>query len=733
MIKHLPEGMVPFMDCGFERSPYLPLLGQTVRVGCQVVGLEAVPVLTLRRGDEEWQITSQPAADNCFQFSLGAFEEPGIVSYRFTAGAGSSPWYAFDPLTETRYTQAQQILKTQEGFALVLDRDLVLHLNEDATLVLTSQAALGHPVPEAALDLAAGIRLSAEQGALWQLKRLSQPLATALTYTVRRNGKGHILSSSLEMDLPARHILGTGERFDAVDQQGLGSNGRVVEKFTHQGDMAYIPIPFFMTDSGLGWYREGGIPSEMAFKDKVTISQRAQGELLSRDRLLFGHPSALLKAFIGLTGDMALPPEWAFGVWISGNGWKDDGDVDAQLAALERHQYPASVMVLEQWSDEQTFYRWHSEHFPKPSQTVQRIREAGLHLLLWQIPVLKQDDVFPHSEVHQVDIREAIQEGYVIRRADGSPYRINGLWFQDSLLPDFTNPAACKWWFDKRKHLLDMGVEGFKTDGGEFLFEEDARLFDGSTGLTAHNRYPGQYIGAYQDFLREHQVQGLTFSRAGYLGCQTQPAHWAGDQQSTWPELQAQLRAGISAGLSGISFWGFDIGGFAGPLPDKELYLRATALACFCPIMQWHAETPGGQYGGERVIHNDRSPWNLAEQLKDPQALDISCAFARLRETLRPYLWQEAQYGVQQARPLMAHLCLDYTEDPLAWEVHDQYLLGRQLLVAPVVEPGAQSRSLYLPKGRWEDYFTGEVNTGSQTITVDAPLDRIPVFKKLDS
>ena len=548
---------------------------------------------------------------------------------------------------------------------------------------------------------------------------------------MRRDSRGHILSSSLEMDLPARHILGTGERFDAVDQQGRGSNGRVVEKFTNQGDMAYIPIPFFMTDSDLGWYREGGIPSEMAFKDKVTISQRAQGELLSRDRLLFGKPAEMLKAFIGLTGDMALPPEWAFGLWISSNGWKDDGDVDAQLAALQRHQYPASVMVLEQWSDEQTFYRWHSEHFPQPEQTVQRIREAGLHLMLWQIPVLKQDDVFPHSRVHQADIDQAIQESYVIKRADGSPYRINGLWFADSLLPDFTNPAACAWWFGKRKHLLDMGVEGFKTDGGEFLFEEDARLFDGSTGLTAHNRYPGQYVGAYQDFLKEHRVDGLTFSRAGYLGCQTQPAHWAGDQMSTWEELQSQLRAGISAGLSGLSFWGFDIGGFAGPLPDKELYLRATALACFCPIMQWHSETPGGQYGGERVIHNDRSPWNLAEQLQDPQVLEISCAFARLRETLRPTLWQEARHGVEQARPLMAHLCFDWPEDPQAWQVHDQYMLGRQLLVAPVVEPGAQRRSLYLPQGRWEDFFTGKRFEGGQTITVDAPLDRIPVFRKL--
>lgn len=731
MIKHLPEGMVPFKDCVFQRNPLLPLLHQPVQVGCQVIGNEAIPVLTLRQDDRERQVTGRPVSDNGYQFDIGAFESLGTVSYRFTAGAETSPWYRFNPLTETRYTTARQIIKTDAGCALALDQDLFLHLNQDASIVLTNQPVTGQAVLSITLDMGEGVTLVTNQESLWQLKRLSAPLATALSYVVHRDGDGRIIQTTLEMDLPARHILGTGERFDAVDQKGRGSNGRVVEKFTNQGDMAYIPIPFFMTENGLGWYREGSIPAQMRFGDTLTITQRALGEVLSRDRLLFGTPRKLLHDFIGLTGAMALPPEWAFGVWISGNGWKDDSQVDAQLEALKGHQYPASVMVLEQWSDEQTFYLWHDKHFPNPRQTVENIRNAGLRLLLWQIPVLKQDDVFPHSDVHQADIQHAIQEGYVIRRADGSPYRINGLWFAGSLLPDFTNPKACAWWFSKRKHLLDMGVEGFKTDGGEFLFEDDALLHNGLCGLEAHNLYPGQYVGAYQDFLRENRVQGLTFSRAAYLGCQTQPAHWAGDQESTWTELQAQLTAGISAGLSGLSFWGFDIGGFAGPLPEAELYLRATALACFCPIMQWHAEPPGGQYGGELIENNDRSPWNLAEQLQDPRVLELGIAFARLREDLRPYLWQEAQHCVKASRPLMAHLCLDFPEDEKAWQVYDQYMLGRQLLIAPVVEKGAEARTLYLPKGLWEDYFTGERTRGGQFITVNAPLDRIPVFWKL--
>jgi len=731
MIHHLPEGLVPFEDSGMERRPLQPLCGQRVLAGCKIEGTQAVPWLALRGGDTERTISGKPCGQvGRYQFDLGAFDVPQRVSYRFLAGEEATPWYHFDVLTVSRYERALAVYKTARGFCLELDADLRLMADEDGSLALEQKPAEGEEAASTALRLPGGHTLSAGSGFLWKLNRLSDTKAEALAYEVFRDAAGRIHQTRLVLRLPARHILGCGERFDTVDMQGKSSNGRVVEKFTRQGDMSYLPVPFFMTDSGLGWYREGGIPTELRFEDPVTLTQRAEGALLARDRLLFGAPAEMLRGFLRLTGQPVLPPEWAFGVWISGNGWKDDAEVTAQLQALRGHGYPASVMVLEQWSDEQTFYRWHALHFPNPEKTVRAIREAGLRLLLWQIPVLKHDDEHPHSAVHDSDIAEAIREGFVIRRADGSPYRVNDRWFAGSLLPDFTNPDARAWWFKKRKYLLDLGVEGFKTDGGEFLFEEDARLFNGMTGLEAHNLYPGQYIGAYRDFLRDNGVDGLTFSRAGYAGAQTQPAHWAGDQVSTFSELQSQLRAGISAGLSGVLFWGFDIGGFAGPIPDAELYLRATALACFCPIMQWHAEPRGGQYGGMREENNDRSPWNLAERLNDRRVLELGISYAKLREGLRPYLFQEARHCAERGRPLMAHLCLDWPEDAKAWQVADQFMLGRELLVAPIVEAGKTSRPVYLPRGAWRHYFTGEAIPGEQTIRADAPLDTIPVFIK---
>lgn len=733
MIIHLPEAMVPFENAGIERHPLLPQCGQRVMVGCKLEGNHAQPSLVLKTGEQEKIIPGKPCDKvGFYQFDLGLFKTPQLVSYQISAGEEVTPWYRFDVLTVSRYKQSQAIYKTAKGFCLALDKDLSLEIDTFCNVSLHQRPAEGKQIQSAELRLPDEHKLYAGSNFLWRLNRLSEKKIQALAYEVYRDSTGRIVQTKLELSIPAKHILGCGERFDTVDMQGSTSNGRVVEKFTQQGGMSYIPVPFFMTDTGLGWYREGGISTEMRFEEPVTLTQRTESTLLSQDRLLFGAPSEVLRAYLNLTGRPVLPPEWAFGVWISGNGWKDDAEVNTQLKALRDYDYPASVMVLEQWSDEQTFYRWHEEHFPNPKQTVKAIRDAGLRLLLWQIPVLKHDDEHPHAAVHDADIAEAIQKGFVIRRADGSPYRINDRWFVKSLLPDFTNPEACAWWFEKRKYLLEMGVEGFKTDGGEFLFEEDARLHNGMSGLEAHNLYPGQYIAAYWDFLRDNGVKGLTFSRAGYAGAQAQPAHWAGDQVSTFSELQAQLKAGISAGLSGILFWGFDIGGFAGPIPDAELYLRATALACFSPIMQWHAEPRGGQYGGMKEENNDRSPWNLAERLNDPQVLSLGVQYAKLRESLRPYLWQEARYCVKEGRPLMAHLCLDFPEDQNAWQVDDQFMLGRELLVAPIVEAGKTSRPVYLPRGTWRNYFTKEQLSGEQTIRVTALLDTIPVFKKVE-
>ena len=406
-------------------------------------------------------------------------------------------------------THPKALLREEHAIHAVFDGFSVT-FTDDAKIVAHTRPVSGEPCQQAKWALGQNFSMEISKvDSVWKLKRLSRPIASIESYTLRETAEGRICRIAQEGSLISRHVWGTGERFDEVDQRSRGTNGRVVEKFTRQGDQTYLPMPFFMTENGLGWYRKSGIPAAMCFAKGLHINQQAQGDVLSQDQLFFGAPRELVAAFVACTGKAVLPPDWAFGVWISANGWNCDREVNAQLEALKAYGYPADVMVLEAWSDEQTLYRWNDNgSWKNPADTVRRIRERGMHLVLWQIPIIKYQWEGETNEALRADIQEAAEKGYCVRNADGSPYRITENWFHHSLLMDFTNPEAVAWWFAKRKYLLDMGVEGFKTDGGEFLFPNDARLYDGASGLASHNRYPGLYIGAYHDFMRAHNVHG---------------------------------------------------------------------------------------------------------------------------------------------------------------------------------------------------------------------------------
>lgn len=737
MIKHLPEGLVPFEDCRFSRVPTAPLEGEAVCADCR--SEEGIPLFHGNLNDKVMgDIPCLDMGEHHYRFELGSFAFGDRVSYWIENGAESTRTFTFDVQREKTYNKPLHIFRQEKAVILDFGAFEVRYIDENGMLHQLASAEgfeKGEPCKKAAIQLDAGFEIEFAEDFIWKLKRLSQTQMTADAFITREKADGTVTAITQRGTFHAGYVWGTGERFDFVNQKQHGSNGRVVEKFTQQGDQTYLPIPFFMTEKGFGWSGVGSIPIQLDFSNGISMTREVHGQQLFEDCLYFGTPKEMLSAFVKATGTPVLPPEWAFGTWISANGWNCDEEVNAQLEALKAYDYPADVMVLEAWSDEQTFYRWNdAAHWKNPRETVEKIRKAGLHLVLWQIPILKYEWDGEPGELLLSDCQEAIEKKYCIMNEDGTPYRITENWFHNSLLLDFTNPEAVKWWFDKRKYLLDLGIEGFKTDGGEFLFDHTAKLKNGMTGLEAHNAYPGQYIGAYHHFLQVNGVNGVVFSRADSTGAQTRPIHWAGDQISTWGEFRAQLTAGLSAGLSGVLFWGFDIAGFAGEQPEPELYLRATAMACFSPVMQWHSEPRSGQFYAthEDGFVNDRSPWNMAEKTGCASILPAAVRFAKIRRKLRPYLHREAQHCVQSGRPLMAHLCLDFPEDEKARACSDAYMLGRRLLVAPILEKGQTTRTVYLPKGRWKHCFNQNVYDGGEELTLNVPLDEIVVLERLD-
>lgn len=498
-------------------------------------------------------------------------------------------------------------------------------------------------------------------------------------------------------------VYGLGERFNGVNQKGKRVHGEVIEKFCHQGEISYCPVQFFMTDAGFGFFTDTKTVVDYAFEEEISITLRKDHRgKFPKCFLLTGSTTEMLQEYVRRTGAVRRIPRWSLGIWMSANRWHTEKEVLEQVEEAEKLEFPGSVLVVEAWSDEATFYRF-NEHgeWPHPEKMIQTLKEKGIHTVLWQIPVLKKMEKEKSHPVLKEDIEYAVKRDLCVKNQDGSLYRIpEEHWFSGSLLPDFSKKETRDWWFSKRQYLLDMGVDGFKTDGGEFVLTDEAEVEDGRTGKELRNAFAEDYIRAYEEFVGPERV---LFSRAGYTGQQCFPIQWAGDQQSEWSELRGVLSAGLSAGLSGIVYWSFDIGGFAGPLPTAELYERATQLALFMPVMQWHSEPVGGQFaelmpsaGGI----NDRSPWNLARIYGDEEFLENIRKLHNLRMNFLPYLAWEAERSAREGLPMARHLCLDYQEEPYNKCFEREFLLG-DLLICPVVEEGMKEITVYLPKGKW--------------------------------
>ena len=757
VIKHMPSGLFPHFDSGLERRPYFVKAGERVEFGCRLDGSAADSVhmeLTDGAGTVRVPGTYHSANDRGQRYFRFVYRTPAdgkILRYRFVTSRGETSRDYLCPLlreltfspTDAQIEKERQIIFQTDTQAYKIE----LSSTPCIRVILENNLTVKiHNNTEKSKQIDKELRVNGKDGT---------PLLRVLPeLRVMVDAQGAAKNLRLRLKVRGTTVFGLGEKFDAVDQAGKSPLNYVVEQFSSQQDKTYLPIPFFFTEAGVSFLQTTSYPSSFAFSEPdengwVTLelfAVCAERGTLFEGSVHTGTPAELLRAYAGETGAAVLPPKWAFGPWMSSNGWNTQKEAAEQLEKMRETAIPATVMVLEAWSDEETFYIWNDASYtpraeggavryedftfspegkwPDPKAFCRSLAEENVKLILWQIPVIKYEAA-PHGVQLDLDWEYAKKHGLCLKNADGTPYQITEMWFGNSLIPDFTNPETRRWWQDCRRYLVEeLGVVGFKTDGGEFLFDPDARFSDGRSVAEAHNAFPNLYEGVY------HELADVTFSRAGYTGAQKYPIHWAGDQLSTFAELKGQLTAGLSAGLSGVPFWGFDIGGFAGDFPSTELYLRSAALAAFAPVMQFHSEPRGGQYYMVQRNHwnNDRSPWNMALANRDESIVPIYRLFSNLRMNLLPYLWQEAQHCSRTLRPMMAHLVYDYPHDANVLHLENEYMLGRSLLAAPVIEEGATEREVYLPTGVWHALWTGTAQQGGQTIRVSCPLTELPVF-----
>ncbi len=466
-----------------------------------------------------------------------------------------------------------------------------------------------------------------------------------------------------------------------------------------------------------------------------------------------GNPTEVLDAFLTEVGRARELPPWVFRLWASGNEWNTQAEVMRQVDAHRDHDIPVGSVVIEAWSDESTFTIWRDAQYsvredgspaslsdftfpadgawPDPKGMVDELHQRDIRVHLWQIPLIKTRP-HPRGQV-AADAAAAVRENVLVQELapDGSlrPYRNRGWWFPLGLMPDLSDERAARWWTEKRRYLVEeLGVDGFKTDGGEHAWGSDVRYLDGTHGDEGNSMFPVHYAKAYGDLLESAGKAPVTFSRAGFTGSQSHGAFWAGDENSTWEAFRWSMFAGLSAASSGMVYWGWDFAGFSGDVPTAELYLRSAAAAAFVPIMQYHSE-----FNHHRTPSRDRTPWNIADQTGDDRVIEVFRRFTKLRERLVPYLAESARSSIETGAPLMRPLYFDHPQDDAVWEHPLQWMLGPDLLVAPVLEPDRSSWDVYLPAGEWVDAFSGATHSGGRVITRDVPIDELPVFCRAEA
>jgi alpha-D-xyloside xylohydrolase len=308
------------------------------------------------------------------------------------------------------------------------------------------------------------------------------------------------------------------------------------------------------------------------------------------------------------------------------------------------------------------------------------LKNEGFHISCWQLPYfVPKNKLFP----------ELVEKNLVVRDAKGN------LPYEDAVL-DFSNPETVKWYQDKLANLLKLGVGAIKVDFGEAA-PNNGIFADGRTGFYEHNLYPLRYNKAVADITKETTGDNIIWARSAWAGSQRYPIHWGGDAESTDDGMVAELRGGLSFGLSGFSFWSHDIGGFTANSVanmDKNLFARWLAFGMLTSHSRCHGIAP-------------KEPWNYGDDFMNEFRIEDE-----MKYKLMPYVYAQAKDSSDHGLPMVRALFLEFPDDPGSWNVDDEYLFGSSILVAPLMEENATGRNVYLPPGTWIDYQTGKDYSG---------------------
>jgi alpha-D-xyloside xylohydrolase len=532
------------------------------------------------------------------------------------------------------------------------------------------------------------------------------------------------------------------QRFAAYDDEklfGLGQHqhgrldhkGMVVDLVQRNSE---VTIPFALSSRGYGLLWNLPAVGRVEFASNGTRWVADSARQIDYWVTTGDNPAEILSHYAEATGHTPMLPSWAAGFWQSKLRYRTQEELLTVAREYRRRELPLSVIVADyyHWTHLGD-WRFDPAEWPDPAAMTKELDSLGVKLMV---------SIWPSVNPLSVNYEVMRREGLLVGTADGSPV---GHVFPDKGFGGIPQPVAFYdptsarardfVWKQVKEHYYDLGVRVWWLDACEpEIYPErfESLRFEAGPGREVANLYPREHVRGFAEHLwAEGDDEVVCLVRSAWAGSQRYGAAlWSGDIPTTFAALAAQVRAGLSVALSGLPWWTTDIGGFHGGDPDspeyRELMIRWFQYGVFCPLLRLHGHREprdsfeAGHSGGPNEVwsYGDAAYEIIAEQL-------------RLRDGLRDYILQQMAEATRSGLPPMRPLFVDFPDDVQAWSVEDQFLFGPDLLIAPVTEAAARSRSVYLPDGAsWVESVTGTTYAGGQLVTAEAPLTHIPVFTR---
>lgn len=512
-------------------------------------------------------------------------------------------------------------------------------------------------------------------------KGLDNTYPTPFSYIREISSFKRMVAASFELKYDEK-LYGLGESFTRLNKRGQKINLWTYDALGAQNRDMYKPIPFYFSNKGYGifMHTSSAVTCDLGYEyDGV------QTLYLDDDKIDFfvflGEPKEIIEEYTNLTGKSKMPPIWSFGLWMSRITYNSENQVREITKRMRKEKIPCDVIHLDTgWFEEdwKCNYKFSKNRFLNPKKMIKDLRYEGFRVSLWQLPYITPTNIL---------YKEVLKNKYYVRGFDGEIPT-------EDVIIDFSNEKAVLWYQNKLKKLFDIGVSAIKVDFGEAA-PYNALYHSGNSGRYEHNLYPLRYNKAVNDITYKVNKENIIWARSAWSGSQRYPLHWGGDSEITDSAMAASLRAGLSLGLCGFTFWSHDIGGFTLKSPE-DLYKRWIAFGMLTSHSRTHGQPP-------------KEPWEYSDEFKD-----IFRKSVELKYKLLPYILKESLYSTEKGLPLLKTLFLEYPNDEYSWNIEDEYLFGRDILVAPLFEENNYLRKVYIPDGIWIDYFTKKEYKGNK-------------------